>query len=225
MQKVLVITANLSGMDQSTIKHMIQDLDNKYLVSYIEYTDDNFPPRVNSISPRLQAKIPKMLAWECHPNHDMYIWIDGSYVLSHSKSILNLGSKMFSSNFSIVRHWQRSCIKDEYDFVVEQMNSGDNYLISRYQNELMGEQVNAYLSDPNFKDNILLWGGLFSYSRELVEAKPEFFREWYYHCARYSVQDQLSLPYLLYKHKISPQILDVSYKNENLTSLTSHRKK
>jgi hypothetical protein len=74
----------------------------------------------------------------------------------------------------------------------------------------MKEQVNFYLSDSNFVDNKLFGLGFFIYSKKLVENKDyNIFTDWFLHNCYWSIQDQLSLPYLLNKHKINYKIFDL----------------
>lgn len=95
------------------------------------------------------------------------------------------------------------------------MANGNRYLLNRYSNEPMKEQVNLYLSDKNFKDEKLFSCGIFCYSSKLIKKHPNFLREWYYECARWSVQDQLSLPWLLSKHEVNYACIDEDiYKNQ-----------
>ena len=56
-------------------KHQIKS--NKYKVTTAYYTDKNTASRHNSMTPRLKAKIPKMLEWQV-VNADWYVWMDSS---------------------------------------------------------------------------------------------------------------------------------------------------
>ena len=156
----------------------------------------------------MQAKIPKMLAWEYFPEYDYYIWIDGSVQIINSNFIQNMVNFCAGYEIALIPHKDRKKIRDELEFVTELMRGGSAYLLKRYENELMQEQVNLYTQDKDFIDEKLFVGTVFCYSKELIKSKPEFFKEWYYHCARYSVQDQLSLPYILHKHKIKVKEID-----------------
>ena len=207
--KILLISANLGSFDTTTINHKPQILDPAMQLAYVDFTNLNFPPRFNSLHPRLQAKIPKMLAWEYFPDYDYYVWIDGAVQIESSDFIKILISSIHDSDIVLLRHPEmRKSIREELDYMHALMKAGSEYLLKRYENELMQEQYNLYSKDINFKDENLFACTFFMYSNKMVENKSEFFREWYYHCARYSVQDQLSLPFLLYKHNIDVKILN-----------------
>jgi len=215
-RRVLLVSANLSSFEKTYIDDIKHIIDGKFKVSTLYLNDENFPPRMNSLHPRLQAKIPKMLAWEYFSDYDYYLWLDGAYRFSNENSLNNILNLMCVNDFSIVKHWDRGSIRDEFEFIDNEMKNHNQYLINRYKNELMSEQVNLYLTDSEFIDDSLYAGGFFMYSKKLTLKKPNFFKDWFYHCARYSIQDQLSLPYLLWKHKINPKILSKEVISENL---------
>ena len=50
-------------------------------------------------------------------------------------------------------------------------NTNNDYIISRYKNEPIREQVETYLKDSNFSDNKLFNMGFFVYSKNLVKNK------------------------------------------------------
>lgn len=82
----------------------------------------------------------------------------------------------------------------------------------RYSGEPMSDQVETYLSDETFTDNNLFATGCFMYTKKLVQNRDyNIMTDWFLHNVLYSVEDQLSLPYLLHKHhtryKIYPHVL------------------
>jgi hypothetical protein len=208
-EKVLVITANLGGFDDGKIAHHPQDT-NRYDVSLLRFTDDNFPPRMNALHPRLQAKIPKMLGWEYYPNYDYYLWLDGAVRMTSPDCINFFIESLGCADFAIPHHPDRRTISDELAYMKNLMNLGSIYLNGRYKNEAMTEQVQKYLSDTTFRDKKLYQATYFCYTNYLTKSKPGFFRDWFFDCARYSVQDQLSLPYFLNKHEIKTAQIDLA---------------
>lgn len=85
--RICVSTANLGEIDHETVRHTLQSMPDTWQVDYFSYTDDNFAPRLCAMHPRLQAKIPKMLAHETHPGYDYYVWIDGSIALADKDAL------------------------------------------------------------------------------------------------------------------------------------------
>jgi hypothetical protein len=200
--KLLVTTANLGGIDDATLPHVRQELPAGLSVDFVRYDDASFPPRRNALHPRLQAKQPKMLAHEFRPGYDWYMWVDASIYLAHEHAVIWMLSKLQDAQVAFFRHPWRNSIAAEAAYCSQLMAQGNAYLNDRYADEPMVGQVRRYLSDPDFVDDRLFCCGVFCYSAELVASRPNFFPDWYYHCARYSVQDQLSLPYLLHRHSV-----------------------
>lgn len=156
-------------------------------------------PRTKAMHPRLRAKMPKMLQWAEMPGYDYYIWLDASLSITNPKAAELFVDACRDFDACFFMHRGRSSIKQEVDFVVDNMPN-DTYLSQRYEGEDMINQVDSYLSDPTFKDDRLFECGNFVYSKNLVHnADHNLLKEWFYHNCIWSVEDQLSLPYLIHK--------------------------
>ena len=63
----------------------------------VQLNDTNFKTRSKSMLPRLNAKIPKMLAWELYQGNSHYMWVDASFNLNSPYVVLymldRLGNK------------------------------------------------------------------------------------------------------------------------------------
>src|SRR3972149_2915394 len=70
--KVAVISAVLGKGGGPAPNHVVQTMP----VSYFFFNDDNFPPRIKAMTPKLQTKIVKMFAWQMVPNFDYYLWVE-----------------------------------------------------------------------------------------------------------------------------------------------------
>lgn len=195
--KVALISADLGGCRNNlTSGYVKQELPAGWSLDTFFFDDANFPTRP-SLSPRLQAKIPKMLGYELAPGYDFYIWIDSSFTLSRKDAVSWFVNSCSGHDMVVFRHPQRSSISDELGYIREAMRVGDRYLLGRYQGEPLEEQVKLYLSDPGFRDDSLYALGAFVYRKEMLSTPgANIMPLWYYHNARYSIQDQLSFPYL-----------------------------
>lgn len=202
MKKIRLITASF-GTDRKELEVKAPLVYKDYIIDQVFYNNSNTPSRVNSLHPRTKGKIPKMMEWYEYPEYDYYIWIDSKFTildgfLENMLEFENDDAELFFFN-----HPERSSVKDELDFMLEMMKNGSPYLLRRYEGENMIGQVNKYLSDQSFIDNKLFYCGLFMYKKQLVKNKDfNFMIEWFLHCALYSIQDQLSFPYLLHKHQV-----------------------
>jgi len=205
--RILVITANIGGTSSNTF--VPQNIPN---VDFVKLDNSNYPERIKAMHPRLQGKIPKMLAWELYPDYDYYIWVDAPFSLNNSNSVQWFLDKLQNNKAAFFMHPVRTTVQSEAEFVIDNIKYNNQYLIDRYQNENMKEQVESYLKDPNYNDNILISAGVFIYSADVVKNKENnVMKEWFYQNCLWSVQDQLSLPYVLQKYNIDYTII-----NENI---------
>ena len=183
-----------------------------YSCDVILYNDSNTPTRINSLHPRLKGKIPKMLEWMEHPGYDYYIWVDAAFTIYDGflENIMEFVEDDY--DLFLFEHTRRRTIREELDHLNRKLTEGNVYLTNRYAGERINEQVNIYLSDKEFNDNNLFFGGCLMYSARLVQnVNHNLMTDWFLHNTLYSVMDQLSLPYLLQKHqtkyKIYPHVL------------------
>ncbi len=198
--RTAIISANLGGFDKD-IDHEPQSLAHDYFC----FTDTNFPPRFNSMTPRLQAKIPKCFGWQLQPDYDFYLWIDGNLRLSNSDAL-----KYFYDNCEdvvVLKHPKRDTVYWEYRYIWRGLNqkTNSNYMVERYTNEFLDEQYEVIKNDKDFKDEGLVNAGIFMY-RNTPEVQ-KMLKEWWYHISRYLIMDQLSWMYVLKKSGLKVKIL------------------
>jgi len=197
-QKELVINSSLSHSD--------------YTVEVVLYNDSNTPSRANSLHPRLKGKIPKMLEWIESPGYDYYIWVDGTFTIFDGflENIMEFADQ--DVDLFLFEHTRRNSIQAELQNLNGKIITGNPYMHDRYGGERMAHQVSLYLSDKGFVDNHLFFGGCLMYTNKLVENRNyNLMTDWFFHNTIYSVMDQLSLPYLIQKHrtkyKVYPHVL------------------
>lgn len=179
--------------------------------SYFETMLDNvrfkqsiFPSEEANYS-RLLAKLPKMQFYKFIPNdYDYYIWCDSKFTLCRRwlDYVLFLIERYKEYDFLVSEHSERSSIKEELDYMIYYMKKHNSEnLCSKYNMAEMHYQVRTYLKDKKFKDNKLFELGFLIFSKNILKQK-EFLDDWYGHNYFFTIQDQLSLPYLCFKHKI-----------------------
>jgi glycosyltransferase involved in cell wall biosynthesis len=207
MKKIRLITASF-GNDKKELTVRSPIMHDDYIIDQMYYNNTNTKSRINSLHPRTKGKIPKMMEWYEHPDYDYYIWIDSKFTVLDGfiDQMLEYADDE-EADICFFNHPERSSTRDEMDFMIEKMKNGDTYLLSRYEGEIMEEQVNKYLADPGFKDDQLFYCGLFMYSKRLVaNRQSNLMTDWFLHCILYHTQDQLWFPYLLYKHNVKYKV-------------------
>jgi hypothetical protein len=201
---IAVISANLGNFDP-VVEYVKQSVPCDTFL----FTDDSFPPRVSSMLPRLQARIPKCFGWQMVPDYDYYLWVDSSCALRHEHSVVWFLEHCRGADFAFFKHPERNTIHEEYEFLKKKVGEKNKYLYPRYYNELLEEQMREIESDPLFIDDKLFASTAFIYKN-----KPEtraMLKEWWYHISRYHTIDQLALPYVLYRSKCKANIINVNY--------------
>lgn len=216
--RVLVTSAALGRYRPNSVTLPQYRGDQRLRVDVVCTTAEDHPSRERAMHPRLAGKIPKMLAWDTHPGYDHYLWLDSCFSLTRPDAVAWFLDHLGDHEAAFFRHRSRTSIREELDFVLTEMEAGNEYLLDRYRGEDMDRQVATYLGDPTFHDDRLIEAGAFVYSARLVsDARSNAMREWFHHNCRWSVQDQLSLPYVLHQFDVdvtmlpSPSIYDCAY--------------
>ena len=202
-KKIKIVSASFGLENKLDCVDMPQQVGDLFYYKTYNYNDNNYPLRDKSLHPRLKGKIPKMLEW-MHDNADYYIWLDSPFEIISDKFIQNTLNAIGDNDMCLCKHGSvRSSIEEELRYVKLEMQSNNPYLIDRYSGEDMDRQVSIYLEDTSFTDNNLFEMGFFIYSKKLVENKNyNLMTDWFFHNSLYSIQDQLSIPYLLHKHNV-----------------------
>ena len=178
--------------------HTIQSKKVKITTTY--YTDENTPSRHNTMTPRLKAKIPKMLEWQFN-DADWYVWMDSSVRLNNKivdlpTTILELAG---DNPLCLFKHTAGTSIREEAQRVLKSIENNHEYLVKRYGGEPIREQLIHYYGDPSFKDSNLFATTFFAYNRKAIP----MMREWFEQNILWSTQCQISFPYVLQKSGLS----------------------
>jgi len=205
MVKVLVTTASFGSGLHSTWVNQKSD---KYEIVFNRIDDSVESPRAKAMAPRLRGKTSKMIVWEDHLGYDYYIWADSRFSIVNEKAIEKLVDECLDVDACFFKHIARTSVKQETDFVLSLMEDGNQYLLDRYNGERIKDQVEHYFKDVTWTDNCLFECGIFIYSKSVIENKDyNLMKEWFYQNCLWSVQDQLSLPYLIHKFNIKYKTL------------------
>jgi TOD1/MUCI70, glycosyltransferase-like domain len=152
-------------------------------------------------SPRLDAKWYKM-----NPdtlglplgNGDISIWIDASITVTDPAAMAEVcEAALLDKDIALFKH------PDRTDVYAEVIASAP---MPKYAGEPLLAQVVAYRAD-GLPDDHKLWAGGVIARVSCRQSCFSFGASWYFQCRRWSLQDQLSLPYVLWKLGIEPGVI------------------
>lgn len=191
--RILHISANTNNYHNDYSSENVLQVSSVVEHNIVYINDAIFPPRFNALHPRLQSKIPKMLAFELFPDYDYYIWTDSNITLKTSKTLETIYNKCSENDIVLFKHHLRNYLHEEFSFMFE--NASIPYL-QKYVNEPFKEQLAFYEKTcEDFHKLPLYEMGCFMFKNNL--RMRQTMKEWFYQNARYSIQDQLSIPYVL----------------------------
>jgi hypothetical protein len=157
------------------------------------------------------------------------VWADAALLFNDAKfcSLLTeqaeqLGSLPPKRRLLLVPHPDRRTVREEYEFVRDQIQSGNEYLRIRYANEKMTEQMEFFKAQGMNIDAPLWCGTIW-----MVENSPlmkQCWDSWWDQNIRFGMMDQLSLPVILNQFEIVPQALSVNLWDNRYFRHMGHRK-
>lgn len=212
----MIHSASLGGIDKPN-DHVPQSLS----ADFYRLDDNNFPPRHKALTPRLQAKIPKMFGWQMKPGYDIYFWLDGNITLSNPESVKYFYEQLGDYDVLALRHPVRPNIRQETRYLRKGLREQSRYLVGRYDGEWTPEQSKIFTEDQDYIDDLLVIGGVFMYrNTPKVQA---MLKEWWYYTTRYSVFDQLAFAYVLKTSGVNYKVVDENFNRSEYIKIQGHR--
>jgi len=152
----------------------------------------------NKIKNMMNAKYYKIKSHKIDilKKYDYIVWIDGSIFLQNN--FINNIQSLINKNYQLInfKHSVRNNINDE-TFVSKKL--------LKYQNQDLDNQYKTYIEE-GFQDNF----GLFENTiiiRKNNKKINKLFDDWWIHNLKYSYQDQISYPFVLWKNKMNPDFI------------------
>ena len=186
-----IVSANLGDFDKRQ-EHVPQ------MDAYFPYTftDENYPPRKCSMTPRLQARIPKCFSWQMVPGHDTYLWIDSSCIMNQPNTLRWFIRKLGNADMAVFKHPNRETVQQEADYLKHRLHISCPYITPRYTNE----DIDGQLAEVDPK--AVLYASTSFIYRNTPEVQAVL-KEWWYHISRYHSIDQLSFPWVTRNLKVN----------------------
>lgn len=173
--------------------------------------DRDYGPR----SARMRAKYYKLTSVTHFRQLYQYsVWIDAAFWVHHGKGFVDHCLSHLRDGIAFYPHpAEHRTLEREVEYALQ---------MPKYDGEPLAQQVQHY-REQGFQGGRLLCGGVIA--REHTEKISKLEHAWYDECERWTSQDQLSLPYVLDKHSITPGLIpgDI-YSNPYLYHLWSGTK-
>lgn len=212
MGKTLAIVSANTGNFEEPVKHEKQILKDFEITEHV-FTDENYPPRYNAMTPRMQARLIKMSTWQLLPGYDYYLWIDSSCRLARSDAVDWFIKQLDSADMAFLKHPHRKTVGEEADFLRERLaqekaGKKKKYILPRYDGERLDEQM--ALVDPH---NKLYATTAFIYANN--PSSTDMLTIWWLHTSMFHMDEQLSV-----EHAIRHNNTHVNTINENYLKST-----
>jgi hypothetical protein len=215
MSKRIVIYTAISA-DYDTLnepEHIIKGAD------YICFTDKlslkstvwNIQPLPNKkVDVVRRARFPKLLPHRLFPDHEISIWVDGSMKIKGN--LLKLMKKTLAGyDIALCRHCRkRPSLAAEVDACLRK---------SKDDPKLLEKQLEAY-SEVDPKIPICETGLMLR--RHLVPKVKKAMESWWKEILRFSNRDQVSFPYIVWKHKLSIKVMEMRVRSNPWTLSKRH---
>ena len=186
-----------------------------YEIRNVTHTDDRSIVPKKSMHPRMYGKINKMMNWVLYPDYDYYVWRDSRIFFKSHSHVVDFVSSL-KKDVGFFKHRFSDSIEDEIRHVVEKKDS--DYIKTRYSIDVMKSQVDFYLSD-NIDQKDHFEGGLFVFSKNLISnSSNNLMRHWLSETMMWAENDQISLPYSIFKTDTDCQVFEGSVLNNKWTS-------
>jgi len=213
-ERIAVYTANFGGYDRLACQPDLEGVDWFYFTDDPRLRSDRWTIRASTgryAHPRLSAKWFKLNPHRVLASYRRTIWIDASIRVKSTTFVDELVTCLADRVLAVFPHPDRDNIFDE---------ARVSYGMVKYQQMPVLEQVEHYRR-VGFIVQELYAGGVLvrdNASRGLRRLN----RDWMQENVRWTYQDQLSLPFLLWKHGIDPAKIPFNLWQNHLFSIEPH---
>ncbi len=170
-------------------------------IDYYAFTDQEIPKgsvwkkmdiscytQLDGLDDYHRAKYLKMFPYEFFPNYDFSIWIDGNV-------------KLVADTYPLAVMAEDAAIATYENPIHDCIYTEKNYMIfhKRVSPGLIEKQINDYKKD-GFPEHFGMRELSIIYRKHTDQECYEIMKEWWEHVNKYTMRDQISLPFLLWKH-------------------------
>lgn len=194
--KIAIITGITGGMDEFKA-FPLQIVDGEHQATYIRLTDKDVPEQYKGLNKRTQALYFKQQMHTYMAGYDLYIWIDGKVQINRADFVRQCLDAIQGHDLAILKHGSRSCVYDEVDYIMDQIDKGSEYLAARYSGRRLYSQTD-FMQRMNYPKN----AGLNDCSIFIVRGglgMQAIFNRWWGKCSDQMAFDQIWIRYFMWQ--------------------------
>lgn len=202
-----IVTCNIGDIDE-----IVAPVPQSAEADYYCYTEPPFPlPQFND---RLKGKYIKINTHR-FLKHDNIFWIDGRVQVTSPHFVSVMEEHLRGYDIVIARHYERSNVFEEIDFIQTLMQEGNKYLLTRYENEPFDAELSFYKAQGLPADFPLFSCNFFA--RRNHALMNNIFNEWWLRSLEFTCFDQAMFSYIAWKFGLKIKALDYSELLEYVT--------
>ena len=181
--------------------------------------------RKNALTPRARSKVDRCFAWQLYPGYDAYVHTDSTVTWNNPEAVVDFVQLMDGGDWVGFKHPHRERVDLEAIYIDGCITANNAYHKNRYKGEDLIGQANTYLREaqdtgeqmpPMLENTIFAYSGAFARSRGAHVMKM-----WFAEIMRWSMQDQISLPYVMMLWGVKPVYAKGTCKKNQWTTWTA----
>lgn len=178
--------------------------------------------RKNALTPRARSKVDRCFAWELYPGYDAYVHSDSTIKWNSAETVVDFVGLMDGEGWVGFKHPQRQRVDLEAIYIDGCIAANNPYHKNRYQGEDLIGQANKYLQVAEMIGEQMppmMENTIFAYSRGFIRNNgTDIMTMWFAEIMRWSMQDQISLPYIMMLWGVKPVYAEGTCKDNQWTT-------
>ncbi len=146
----------------------------------------------NGFDSRKLARMFKTLPHKFFPNYEYSIWIDASIEITNDALVDLTYNSIQTKDLACFKHMHRDTLYDEVNSCLERKKDNPFILTTQYRD---------YKADKFIDNGTLIESGVLI-RKHMNPALITFSENWWKEIKKYSIRDQISFPYVLFKNPI-----------------------
>lgn len=214
-KRIAVVCANIGSFDP-VFKFPDQTID----CDFHYFTEKNLPYPLPNLNNRLRSKYIKIQMHRFLPDYDEYIWIDGSVEVLGKRFAQHMHNHLEGHEVAMSVHHERNTVYEELEYILTNMEAGKEYLIKRYRDEPLAEEM-AFYKNSHLSDDHSLYITRF-FARRNNKVTNAAFDDWWNRCLEFVNFDQAMFSYIAWRHGVVINELDYLHTVGNFLKVHKH---